>query len=164
VLINSGAGFGETVSDAALAAVLPRYAEGLAARTRERAAQASAPASAPAPPALDSTVVGVWTGSVRTVAGDTPVEFEIAANGQLKARIGTRADVGTARVSTISGRLLVRIPGDLEAPNPAGMGRQMSFYLRRRGAGFGGHVTTRPPSATGLDGSVTYWAEIARRR
>jgi hypothetical protein len=102
-------------------------------------------------------VVGVWTGSVRTVAGDTPIEFEIAANGHLKARIGPRTDVGTARVSTISGRLLVRIPGDLEAPNPAGMGRQMSFYLRRRGAGFGGHVTTRPPSATGLDGSVTVY-------
>jgi hypothetical protein len=60
--------------------------------------------------------------------------------------------------------LIVRVPGDLEAANPAGMNRVIRFYFRSRGAGFGGHVTTRPPSATGLDGSVTYWAEITRKR
>ena len=163
LLMSKGVGFGETVSDAALAAVLPRYAEGLVARARERAAQASPPPT-PAPVALDSTVVGVWTGFVRTLDSSIPLELAIAASGQIQARIGTRADAGTARISTTSGRLLVRIPGDLEAPNPTGQNRVIRFYLRSRGPGFGGHVTTRPPSATGLDGDVTYWAEITRRR
>ena len=52
LLISHGAGFGETVSDAALATLLPRYAEGLVARARERAAQTSPPPT-PAPVALD---------------------------------------------------------------------------------------------------------------
>jgi CubicO group peptidase (beta-lactamase class C family) len=161
-LINKGVGFGEAVADAALAALLPRYAEGLAARERERAGQVSAP-SAAAPTMLDSTMVGVWTGRVRTADSDIPLELAIAANGEVQARIGARSDVGIVRASTVSGMLIVRIPGDLEAPNPAGKSRLTRFYLRARGAGFGGHVTTRPPSVTGLDGAVTYWAEITRR-
>ncbi len=163
VLINTGAGAGEALSDAALAAVLPRYANGLAARARERAAQTSAPAAAAPPIQLDSAVVGVWAGSVRTADRSVPVEFTIAVNGEVQARIGGRADVGTARVSATSGRLVLRIAGDLEAPNPSGINRVIRFYLLPRGAGFGGHVTTRPPSASGLDGDVTYWAEITRR-
>jgi len=42
------------------------------------------------------------------------------------------------------------------------MGREMRMYLNKRGAGFGGVITTRPPSATGLDGLVSYWMEIER--
>ena len=161
VLVNKGVGFAESATDAALAAVLPRYAEGLAAR--ERAVQRSAPAAA-TPATLDSTVVGDWTGRIRTADADIPLELTFAPNGDVKARIGARSDVGTARVSATSGMLIVRIPGDLEAPNPAGMNRVIRFYFRSRGSGFGAHVTTRPPSMTGLDGSVTYWAEITRRR
>jgi Beta-lactamase len=163
VLVNKGVGFAGAATDAALAALLPRYAEGLAARDRERAQQGSAPPSA-TPTALDSTVVGAWVGRIRTADRDIPLELAFAANGEVQARIAERTDVGTARVSATSGMLIVRIPGDLEAANPAGKNRLTRFYLRARGAGFGGHVTTRPPSATGLDGAVTYWAEITRRR
>jgi hypothetical protein len=60
-------------------------------------------------------------------------------------------------------RLLLRIPGDLEAANPTGMNREMRMYLDKRGAAFSGVITTRPPSATGLGGSVSYWLEIVRR-
>jgi hypothetical protein len=108
--------------------------------------------------------VGAWTGRIRTADREIPLELALAPNGEAQARIGGRSDVGTARVSTVSGMLIVRIPGDLEAPNPAGNNRVIRFYLRQRDAGWGGHVTTRPPSATGLDGNVTYWAEITRPR
>jgi CubicO group peptidase (beta-lactamase class C family) len=162
VLVNKGSGFAEGVTDAALAAVLPRYGKGLAERERQRTtAQGTTPAATPTP--LDSTVVGDWTGRIRTADGDVPLELAFAANGEVQARIGARRDVGTARVSATSGMLIVRIPGDLEAPNPAGKNRLTRFYLRARDAGFGGHVTTPPPSVTGLHGAVTYWAEIRRR-
>jgi CubicO group peptidase (beta-lactamase class C family) len=164
VLINKGVGFGEAVTDAALASLLPRYAEGLAARERERGAARGSAAPAATPIVLDSTVAGAWTGRIRTADTDIPLELAIAPNGEVQALIGARRDVGTARVSTISGMLIVRIPGDLEAANPAGKNRLTRFYLRARGEGFGGHVTTRPPSVTGLDGAVTYWAEITRQR
>ena len=87
----------------------------------------------------------------------------IAPSGEVQARVGARSDVGTARVGT-GGMLIVRIPGDLEAPNPEGKNRVTRFYLDPRAEGFGGAVTTRPPSLSGLDGVVSYWAEIARRR
>jgi hypothetical protein len=80
------------------------------------------------------------------------------------ARIGARSDSGFARVSAANpAQLVVRIPGDLEAANPAGMSRETRMYLDQRGAGFGGVITTRPPSASGLDGSVSYWVEISRQ-
>jgi len=92
------------------------------------------------------------------------VQLTIAPSGAVQARIGERPDSGVARTSvTDAGRLILRFPGDLEAPNPPGMNRETRMYLDRRGAGFGGTITTRPPSATGLDGSVSYWLEIARR-
>jgi CubicO group peptidase (beta-lactamase class C family) len=161
VLANKGVGFTEAATDAALAALLPRYGEGLAARERERAATQATTNSATPPTTLDSTVVGEWTGKIRTTDGDIPLELAIAANGDTQARIGARTDVGRAKLS--HGVLDLRIPGDLEGPNAAGKNRQMRFILDPRGASFGGLVTARPPSASGLDGAVSYWAEIVRR-
>ena len=163
LVVNKGVAFAETATDAALGALLPRYAEGLAAREQERAAtQGSArPASTPMP--LDSTVVGKWAGKIHTADADIPVSMTITMNGEVRARLGARSDVGSARLTT-NGRLFIRIPGDLEAPNPTGKNRETRFYLDPRGERFGGAVSTRPPSVSGLDGTVSYWAEIARQR
>jgi hypothetical protein len=165
VLVNKGVAFAGAATDALLAAVLPKYAESMAAAARATASVAGGtPAVVPRTP-LAPAMVGVWVGVVHSAGGDVPVQFTIAASGEVQARIGGRTEAGVARASTQTpGRLVVRVPGDLEAPSPAGMNRQMAMYLDPRGAGFGGAITTRPPSATGLDGSVSYWLEIARRR
>ncbi len=166
VLVNKGVAFAGAATDAAIAALLPRYGEAM------KAAAASAAAAAPrstagartSPQFLDSSMVGSWAGVVRAAGGDVPVQFTIAPSGEVRARIGARSDSGVARASVQAPNALsLRVSGDLEAPNPTGMNREMRMYLDRRGAGFGGVITTRPPSATGLDGSVSYWMEIARR-
>ena len=162
VLVNKGVAFAGAATDAALAAVLPKYADAMKA-SAATAAASSSPASA-TPQPLDSTMVGSWAGVVRAAGGDVPVLFTIAPGGEVGARLGARADSGPARASAqYANRLNLRVPGDLEAPNPAGMNREIRMYLDRRGAGFGGVITTRPPSATGLDGSVSYWMDITRR-
>jgi CubicO group peptidase (beta-lactamase class C family) len=165
VLVNKGVAFAGAATDALLAAVLPKYAEAMAASEATAKAQSSAPATPAATPrALDSTMVGEWAGVVRAAGRDVPVQFTITPGGEVRARIGARTDSGVARGSAQNaGRLILRFPGDLEAPNPAGMSRETRMYLDPRGAGFGGVITTRPPSATGLDGLVSYWTEIARR-
>jgi CubicO group peptidase (beta-lactamase class C family) len=163
VLVNKGVAFAGAATDAALAAVLPRYADAMKAS----AATAATPSPAPAttPQLLDSTMVGSWAGVVRTASGDVRVEFDIAPGGEVRSRIGARSDSGRARPSAqYANRLLLRIPGDLEAANPTGMNREIRMYLDKRGAAFSGVITTRPPSDTGLDGSVSYWLEITRRR
>lgn len=92
------------------------------------------------------------------------VQFTIAPTGEVRARIGTRSDSGVARVpARNANRLVLRIPGDLEASNRIGMKREMRIYLDRRGVGYGGLIATRPPNASGLDGLVGYWIEITRR-
>lgn len=163
VLVNKGVAFAGAATDAALAAVLPKYAEAMRASANATAgSQGAAPTSTPQP--LDSTMVGEWAGVVHTAGGDVPVQFTIVTSGAVHARIGARSDSGVARASVqYPGRLLLRVPGDLEAANPAGMNRETRMYLDRRGAGFGGVITTRPPSASGLDGSVSYWMDITRR-
>jgi len=158
VLVNKGVAFAGMATDAALAAMLPKYADSM------KAAAAATPSAAQASQRkpLDSTMVGEWKGVVHSADGNVPVQFAIAPNGQLQARIGDRADTGVARASAVRpGRLVLRVSGDLQAPSPAGMNRQMTMYLDRRATGFGGVITTRPPSASGLDGSVSYWVEIA---
>ena len=159
VLVNKGVAFAGTATDAALAAVLPKYAEAMQASAN---AAAASQAGTTTPPSLDSTMAEAWSGVVHAAGGDVPVQLTIAASGAVRAHIGARSDSGFARASNPS-RLVVRIPGDLEAANPAGMSRETRMYLDRRGAGFGGVITTRPPSTSGLDGSVSYWMEIVRR-
>jgi CubicO group peptidase (beta-lactamase class C family) len=162
VLVNKGVAFAGAATDAALAAVLPGYADAMRASAATAAtAQSAAPARLQP---LDSTMVGTWVGVVRAAGGDVPVQFAITPGGEVHARIGARVDSGLARPSAqYPNRLNLRISGDLEASNPAGMNREMRMYLDPRGAGFGGVITTRPPSASGLDGLVSYWMEITRR-
>jgi CubicO group peptidase (beta-lactamase class C family) len=160
VLVNKGVAFAGAATDAALAAVLPTYAESM--RTTAATAVGAAAADPRAP--LDSTMVGRWVGVVHAASGDVRVQFTIAPGGNVQARIGERSDSGTARASgKDASRLIMRFPGDLEAPNPVGMNRETRLYLDGRGARFGGVITTRPPGASGLDGSVSYWLEIARQ-
>lgn len=160
VLVNKGIGFAEWAADAALAAMLPKYAEGLAAKQAATASGSSSTPNAAARRPLDSTLTGRWVGTVHAVGGSVPLELMIDSSGTVRARIGARSDVGTAR---FGGQLVVRIPGDLEATNPPGMQRQISLYLRPYKSGWGGVATVRPPSVTGLDGRVSYFVEITRR-
>jgi CubicO group peptidase (beta-lactamase class C family) len=165
VLVNKGVAFAGAATDAALAAVLPKYAEAMKAAAATAVSSQSAVAPGARPKPLDSTMVGMWAGLVGAAGGDVPVQFTIAPSGEVHARIGARSDSGFARASVqTTGRLFMRIPGDLEAANPAGMNREIRMYLDRRGAGFGGVITTRPPSGSGLDGLVSYWVEITRQR
>ncbi len=164
VLVNKGVAFADAAADAALAAVLPKYAEAMQASAATAAASQTS-GSATASPLLDSTEVGTWWGTVHAAGGNVNLQFIISPDGAVRAGVGTRTDSGVARVSTASAdRLTIRFSGDLEAPNPAGMNRETRLYLNRRGAGFGGVITTRPPSSSGLDGSVSYWIELTRRR
>ena len=162
VLVNKGISFGESATDAALAAMLPKYAQGLAAKQAEvKQAAASGPApTAAAPKPLDTAMTGRWVGAVHAVGGKVPVEFVIDSSGMVRAQIGARSDSGTARFGR---QLVIRVPGDLEAANPVGMQRQIAIYLRPYKGGWGGVATVRPPSATGLDGRVSYFVEIGRR-
>jgi CubicO group peptidase (beta-lactamase class C family) len=163
VLVNKGVSFAGAATDAALAAVLPTYGDSIAANAARATSQPSVAPPAPPKP-LDSVMVGDWVGVVRTAAGDVRLQFTIGSNGAVRARVGTRTDSGVARASSVTpDRMLLRFPGDLEAANPAGMSRTTRLYLDRRGSGFGGVITTRPPAASGLDGSVSYWMEIMRR-
>jgi CubicO group peptidase (beta-lactamase class C family) len=161
VLVNRGVGFPSSAVDMALAALLPKYADAIATKAHAAAA-AQAGASPPAAPRmLDSTMTGRWSGVVYAAGGKVPVSFVIDSTGQVRATIagGARSDSGTARMGT---QLVIRFPGDLDAPNPAGMQRQMSLYLRPYNAGWGGVATVRPPGATGTDGRVSYWMELKR--
>jgi len=157
VLVNRGVGFPSSAVDMALAALLPKYADGIAAKVR--AAQASSESPAAAPRMLESNVTGRWSGAVYAAGGRVPVSFVIDPTGKVRATIGTRSDSGTARMGK---QLVIRLPGDLEAANPPGIQRQISLYLRPYGAGWGGVATVRPPAATGTDGRVSYWMELRR--
>jgi CubicO group peptidase (beta-lactamase class C family) len=160
VAANKGVGFAGDVVDAVIAGLLPRYADGWNA---QRAQQAQTSSGAPAVVVLDSAVVGTWTGIVRTVDGDVPIALAVGDSGALSGTVGARAVNGRAR---LAGRQLrFTIPGDLEGDaDSAHAQRQLRFYLAPHDGAYSGTVTTNPPRASGLDGPVSYWVSVTRRR
>ena len=163
VVANKGVGFPGDVVDAVLAALLPRYAEGLTAQ-RVRSAQAanSGPTPTAATTMLDSAFVGSWTGVVRTADGEVPLMLVLTDSGETRGTIGSRAALGRARFAT--GLLRLTIPGDLEAADSGSSSRRLAFYLAPRGRTVNGTVTTNPNRGSGLDGRVSYWVELIRQR
>jgi CubicO group peptidase (beta-lactamase class C family) len=158
VLVNGGVGFPSRAVEAALAALLPKYAEGLAAQARAAAVAQGAPRATPT--RLDSTETGHWIGAVYAAGGKVAVTFDIDSTGKVRATIGARSDSGAARIGQ---QFVIRIPGDLESANGPGMQRQVSLYLKPYKGGWGGVATVPPPAATGTDGRVSYWVELRRR-
>ena len=159
VLANKGVGFTGGVVDALIAAMLPRYAE-----LRAQAAS-SAKAQSPAPTRikLDSTFVGTWVGSIRAEDGDVPVEITMTDSGSVRATVGSHSGERLGRARFDDPQFLVRIPGDLVTSDTTS-GRRLSFYMRPRNGVLNGTVTTRPRASSGLDGQVSYWVELTKRR
>lgn len=160
VVANKGTGFLREVSDAALAGLLPSFAQRRdSARAQQRRATdrtGSKPAVRPAE--VDSVFLGAWNGKVRTVDGNVQFELTVADSGEVHGTIGSRGVTGRARSHAPSLRLT--FPGDLESSDST---RQLDFYLTARDQGVNGTVTTGPGRASGLDGLVSYWVELAKR-
>jgi hypothetical protein len=159
VIVNKGVGFPQDVADAAIGALLPRYAASMAA---QGAQLASASASPRAPTHIDSAFVGTWTGFVRAEKDDMRMVLTIGDTGQVQAAIeGEDAPrLGRARMSTPNFR--VDVDGNLESQDSTA-GRRLNFYLTKRGDALNGTVTTQPPAAGGLIGRVSYWVSFRRR-
>jgi len=161
VLANKGVGFSSEVVDAMIAALLPRYADGLAAQKARSLAARSTPAPNPATPRLDSAYVGTWHGVVRAEQGDLPLEIVVSDSGSLCARVGAEASERMGRATFATGLFRLRVPGDLQSADTTG-GRQLAFYLRPRGGVVNGTVTTNPNIASHLVGRFSYWVELRK--
>jgi len=155
VLANKGVGFPNDIIDAALSALLPRYAELLA-----HSAQPTSAAAAPSmTPRLDSAFVGTWRGIVRAENGDVPLEIIVDDSGATRATLGARPGQALGKARLSGGTFRLNLPGDLEIGDTLS---QLAFYLRPRSGVLNGTVTTRPPVASGLAGRVSYWVEIRK--
>lgn len=161
VLANKGVGFPGEVMDTVLSAMLPRYATQIAARQPAQSGGGSAAAvPAATTPALDSTLVGRWTGSVRSDSGDVPLAFTILASGSVRGTIGSRPEEVSGRAQMGPTLFRITLPGDLTTPDSSG-GRQFIFYLKPRDGALYGNLGATP---AGLFGRVSYWVELMRQR
>lgn len=160
VLANRGIGFASTVVDAAISALLPRYAEGARATSVQPSVANAAPAARPAA-RIDSAFVGAWHGIIRAEDRDQPIAIGVSDTGITSVMVGAapRQSIGRARVTSTS--LRFDVAGDLGAPDSSD-GRRLGFSLRLRDGAINGAVTTRPPAASMLDGRLSYWVELRR--
>ncbi|HEV7990954.1 MAG TPA: serine hydrolase domain-containing protein [Gemmatimonadaceae bacterium] len=162
VLTNKGVGFPSDVVDEMIAALLPRYAEGLSAKRARPAPSAASPSAAP-PLRLDSSWVGSWRGIARTAAGETPLRIAVRESGDVHATIGSGPEQRSGRAKVSSIALQLSLPGDLETADST-EGRRLSFSLRVRDGALDGAVTASPPMASHLEGRVSYWVELRKER
>jgi CubicO group peptidase (beta-lactamase class C family) len=160
VLANKGVGFLSDVVDAAISALLPRYAEGWAARR----AQSSAPRAAPVarqPSRIDSALVGTWRGVIRAEGREHPIAIDVADTSITAIAVDAAPRQPMGRVRSSSTSLRVDVAGDLDTPDSTD-GRRIALSLRLRDGVLNGALTTRPPETSMLDGRVTYWVELRK--
>jgi CubicO group peptidase (beta-lactamase class C family) len=155
VLANQGVGSPGDVIDAVLDAMLPRYAT-----LRAAPPSPSVASNAPAKTTLDTAFVGNWSGYARWEGRDLSLAFSISDSGAARGTVAAHPTAGRARL----GRTLfvITVGGDLETADTTG-GRRVSFYLLPRDGRLSGTVTTPAPSASSLQGRVSYWVELKKQ-
>ncbi len=85
--------------------MLPRYADSVAAR------RAQSPPPAPAPFAPEPTLIGEWSGTLKTWQQSVPIRLEIRANGDVFVWLGDQLRAVANQVSFRNGRLTGRFAG-----------------------------------------------------
>jgi CubicO group peptidase (beta-lactamase class C family) len=164
VLANKGVGFPSDVIDAALAALLPRYAERRAAQLTKAATNAGPVAApAPTPTQIDTAFTGQWKGIVRTVDGDREFNVAVSDSGTVLGTLGSRMRAGVGRARVANAMLRFTLQGDFVTADSAG-GRRLPFYLRKRDGMLYGTVTTGMDASSGFYGRVSYWVELRKER
>lgn len=162
--------------DAALVVLCNSEARGLVADTERRLAQAmfgvaGQPANAPtaagiaralagAPPAATNSFAGAWAGKLVHFEGDIPLRVEVATNGVVRAKFGSRDIAPLERVAVRGGRL----HGETEAvlrTQPGYHGPvNLEFRLERTGEKLTGVCVA---SAKGYF-ALSHYVELARTK
>jgi CubicO group peptidase (beta-lactamase class C family) len=160
LLANKGVGFPSDVVDAVIDRLLPTYAQ------RRAAKLAQPPVTTPTPAAgvpLDTAFRGTWVGSALTGVDTVSLEIALDDTGAVRARIGSRQDLATGRARRSGPSLRIGLIGDFETSDTTRAART-TFYLMPHDQELVGTVTTRPPSSSELDGRISYFVELRRRR
>ncbi len=161
VLANKGVSFARAVVDAAIADLLPRYAELMNA---PQPTQTSAmPAAAPAP--LDTSFVGAWRGELLTESGEVKMDLTVSDSGAVRATFSSRPGASPGRARFATRLLRLTITGDLGTADST-RGQRLFFYLRP-GAGVMNVAVTLGAGTgalSGVEGRVSYWVELRRRQ
>lgn len=160
VLANKGVTFARAVVDAAIAEVLPRYAELM------NAPQPTPASSAPVAPAvLDSSFVGTWRGEVLTESGEVKMELTVSNTGAVRATYSSRPGESPGQARFAARLFRLTITGDLGTADTT-RGQRLFFYLRPGAGIMSGAVTLGAGTGAlaGVEGRVSYWVELRRPR
>lgn len=160
VLSNKGVSFAGDVVDAAIGELLPSYAAAMQTANAQQAM--SRPAAAPQA-ALDTSLTGEWSGEVITESGEVKMDLTVSDSGAARATFSSRAGDSPGRARRRPADFVLNITGDLTTADST-RGQRMSFYLRPGTGVMNGTVTLGVPPTLGLEGRVSYWVELRRRR
>jgi CubicO group peptidase (beta-lactamase class C family) len=163
VLANKGVGFPSRVVNAAIAAILPPYAERLAAQ-QSQTSQSATPVSPPTRAArpVDSTFMGSWRGMVRADGRVQPMTVTVTDSGTATATLGPSTERRRGRARSSEGTLRLELPGDRVTADTTD-NRRLELSLRLRNGVLEGAMTSRPSIASGLEGRVTHWVALRRQ-
>lgn len=157
-LSNTGTVLPDTIIKEVLSTLLPSYRE-KSAKAGGNEQQQRPKASLP-PPSL----VGNWTGIIRTYRGDLPLSFSIAESGDVQAKLGSqlRTLLNDARFDkeSLSGLMWGNL-GTEEDTGPDPYDLQFELYLR--GTALNGAVTTRPHPRARHFTRLSYWVELKKK-
>jgi len=152
VLTNTGDEFPPKLLDEILSTLLPPY------RLKRTTASNTTPQQ-PAKPS--SSLVGNWTGSVRTYRGDVPLTLSISAAGDVQAKLGSVASQPLNKFEFTDRGLIGRLTGNLGVDEDTGPEPyDLDFELYLKGDTLYGATTTRPRAGARYGARLSYWVEL----
>ncbi|MGI6414440.1 MAG: serine hydrolase domain-containing protein [Thermoguttaceae bacterium] len=142
-----------------LSALIPGYAEKLAAeRKKRREAMAASEKKEYAPV---SELVGDWEGAVRTYAGDFPMTLSFKKSGDIHARLGDQLPVLVVNASFSNGRFSGSMAGRLDTGDanrrPWRPQHHLDLDLRLRGSVLNGAIIAIAGN------SLSHWCELRKK-
>jgi CubicO group peptidase (beta-lactamase class C family) len=150
------------------AALLPRYAERLAAELAKQsqpAEQAPEPAFAPPPELL-----GDWHGTVHTYQGDIALKLWFKESGDIHAQLGDQLKTLVNAAEVTNGRIGGRMLGTIATDDAARRPHEVQIDLKLRDRLLNGAIYAITPHQDGEGGApdkrpgyaIGYWAELTR--
>lgn len=138
-----------------LSILLPSYRE---RRAKDSGKNQQSPKASPS-----SSMVGNWTGSIKTYRGDIPLKFSISATGEVQAQLGAESPVLLQNASFDKGRLFGRMGGNLGTDEDTGSDPyDLDYELYFRGPALNGSVTTRPHPGAKNFTRLPFWVEFKK--
>jgi CubicO group peptidase (beta-lactamase class C family) len=159
---NASRGLPYRITEDLLAALLPPYADRLAADRAEAKEKEGAPA--PETPAFQTPpeLAGAWTGTIHTYQGERSLRLWFRESGDIHAQVGEGPKALLDEVRLEKGVLKGRMLGDLGTEDASRHRHHLHLDLQPRGETLNGATIAITAPGRWIGNALSHWTELKK--